>query len=424
MSQFDVAFIGSDRTTLHAATTLKQAGQSVVFIAPDFRADATVQLPYTQRTKQSWQQWQATQQQVVQQRQTVLHTQLKKMSIPTITGNGILMGPHLIQVGQTNLSAKNIIIATGQKPQRLDISGKEFLHTADDLLALSTLPQHVTLIGAGRRSLELASLLLDFGTQVTIIERRPRALQQFSVHHVTNLISHLEVAGAHCYFNETPLAIDVTTDGLQITTATGRSIDTQYVIDATRNRANITHLGLENAGIHSSTRGINVDDHLRANGANIYASGSVLAKDQPQSPAVATFEATYIAGQILGNTEPISYPAIPQVLFTSPQLAQIGVTPEAAATDPNAYHLRTISYDQLATDDAELTGVFNRQHQLVGAAIYGHEASEITNVLALIIDQHLTAHDLSQMIFAFPTTTQTVIAALLPAMMPATVAAH
>jgi len=116
------------------------------------------------------------------------------------------------------------------------------------------------------------------------------------------------------------------------------------------------------------------------------------------------------------------------VLFALPRLAQIGVTTEDVAVDPESYHVQTIPYGKLFAfayqneTDAELTAVFNNANQLVGASVYGMDAPDIVNVLALIIDQRLTALDLSKMIFAFPTATQGIIDALLPAMMPAPVA--
>ena len=452
MSQYDVAFIGSGHANWHAAVALKQAGKSVVMIEKDLIAgtctnygcDAKILLDgpseliaklhqYTNvgvhsTTNVNWEQFMAYKHQVIDPLPDQMTALFTKLGIDVINGRGILMGNHLIQVGKDIIKADNIVIGTGQKPKRLAITGNEFLHDSREFLSLAKLPSHLTFIGAGIISLEFASLVLALGSQVTIIEHGDRAARGFNAAHVAKLMAHLEEAGATCYFNESALSVDVTTDGYCVTTASGKSIDTQYVIDATGREANVTHLGLENAGIYSSARGIEVDDHLRANGDNIYASGDVLDKDQPKLTPTATFESNYIAGQILGNSDPIAYPAIPSVLFTLPRLAQIGVTTEDVAIDPDSYHVQTIPYGQLFAfayqneTDAELTAVFNNANQLVGASVYGMDAPDIVNVLALIIDQQLTALNLSKMIFAFPTATQGIIDALLPAMMPAPIA--
>ncbi|WP_204121082.1 MULTISPECIES: dihydrolipoyl dehydrogenase family protein [Levilactobacillus] len=453
MSHYDVAFIGSGHANWHAAVTLKQAGKSVVIIEKDLVAgtctnygcDAKILLDgpseliaklhqyanvgVQSTTNVNWNQFMAYKHQVIDSLPDQMTTLFTKMGIDIINGRGILMGNHLIQVGKEIIKADNIVIGTGQKPKRLAIVGNEFLHDSREFLSLPKLPSHLTFIGAGIISLEFASLVLALGSQVTLIDHGDRAARGFNAAHVDKLVAHLEEAGATCYFNESALSVDVTTDGYRVTTASGKSIDTQYVIDATGREANVTRLGLENAGIYSSARGIEVDDHLRANGDNIYASGDVLDKDQPKLTPTAIFESNYIAGQILGNSDPIAYPAIPSVLFTLPRLAQIGVTTEDVAIDPDSYHVQTIPYGKLFAfayqneTDAELTAVFNNANQLVGASVYGMDAPDIVNVLALIIDQRLSALDLNKMIFAFPTATQGIIDALLPAMMPVPVAA-
>lgn len=445
--EYDVAFIGSGHANWHAAVTLKQAGKSVVIIEKDLlggtctnygcdakilldgpaellarlRRYSTVGVDTTAHV--DWQQFMAYKHQVIDPLPTQMAGMFDQLGIDVIQGSAILMGDHLIQVGKQVIQATNIVLGTGQRSKRLGIVGKEFLHDSREFLDLPELPQHITFIGAGIITLEFASLVMALGSQVTILEHGDRAARGFDAQHVGKLITQMENDGATFYFGETALAVDVTTDGYQVTTTSGLCVDTNYVVDATGREANVTHLGLENAGIHTNHFGIVVDDHLRANGANIYASGDVVAKLQPKLTPTATFESNYIAGQILGDTAPISYPAIPSVLFALPRLAQVGVTTDQAAARPSDYHTQTIPFGQLLAFEyqnettAELTAVFNTHNQLVGAAIYGLDAPDLINVLTLIIDQQLTGTALSRLIMAFPTPTQGIIDALLPAML-------
>ncbi|AYM02685.1 dihydrolipoyl dehydrogenase family protein [Levilactobacillus yiduensis] len=444
MIQYDVAFIGSGHANWHAAVALKQAGKSVVIIEKDllggtctnYGCDAKILLDgpaelisrlahyqnagVTSQTTVDWPTFMAYKHQVIDALPNQMAQAFDQLGIDVIQGSGILMGDHLIQVGKQVVSATNIVIGTGQRSKRLAIVGKEFMHDSRDFLNLPDLPSHVTFIGAGIITLEFASLVMALGSQVTIIEHGDRAARGFDARHVEKLVAEMTANGATFHFGETALAVDVTTDGYQVTTTSGLSVATQYVVDATGREPNVTNLGLENAGIHTNQFGIEVDDHLRANGDNIYASGDVVAKLQPKLTPTATFESNYIASQILGDTAPIDYPAIPSVLFALPRLAQVGVTTATAAADPDQYHTQTIPFGQLFAFEyqndttAEVTAILNTTNQLVGAAVYGMDAPDLINVLTLIIDQKLTGASLQHMILAFPTATQGIIDALLP----------
>ena len=112
-----------------------------------------------------------------------------------------------------------------------------------------------------------------------------------------------------------------------MTTESGLSIETEYVLDATGRKPNVQEIGLENVNIEFSDKGIKVDDYLRTNVKNIYASGDVIDKTIPKLTPTATFESNYIAAHILGlDQNAIQYPAIPSVLYSLPRLSQIGVT--------------------------------------------------------------------------------------------------
>lgn len=117
------------------------------------------------------------------------------------------------------------------------------------------------------------------------------------------------------------------------------------MLDSTGRRPNIEGIGLEKLGIEYSAKGIQVDEYLRTNVPNIYASGDVLDKVIPKLTPTATFESNYIAAHILGmTTSAIAYPAIPSVLYSLPRLAQIGVTVEEAKQNEDQYTIKTIPF--------------------------------------------------------------------------------
>ncbi|WP_367296361.1 NAD(P)/FAD-dependent oxidoreductase [Levilactobacillus yonginensis] len=444
MTQYDVAFIGSGHASWHAAVALKQAGKSVVLIEKDLIAgtctnygcDAKILLDgpaellarvanyqdvgLAADIQLDWPRFMAYKHRVIDALPNQMTNLFTKMGIDIIHGKGILMGSHSIQVGKQRITATNIVLGTGQQSRFLPVMGKEYLHDSRDFLDLPTLPKRMTFIGAGVISFEFAALVSQFGTEVTILQHDARAAKSFNQVHVQKLLTRLAEQGVTVRFNETVKRVKRLTKEDQVITESGLIIPTDYVVDATGREANVTGIGLENAGIHSSAAGIEVDDHLRANGANIYASGDVLAKQVPKLTPTAIFESNYIAQQILGSTAPIAYPAIPQVLFSLPRLAQVGITIDEANAAPDGYQQHTIAFGQLMAygyqnePDADLRVVLNNQNQLVGAAVYGMDAPDLINALVMIIDQRLTATDLQRMIFAFPTPIQGVLDTLLP----------
>lgn len=449
MTQYDVAFIGSGHATWHAAVALRQAGKSVVLIERDLIAgtctnygcDAKILLDgpselFAQMKQYqgigvdetpafNWEDFMAYKHRVIDALPTKMTALFDQLGIDIIHGTGILMGDHMIQVGKQKVMAQNIVLGTGQHTTKPNIPGKEFLHDSRDFLNLKHLPAHITIIGAGVIALEFAALVLQLGTRVTILAHGNRAAKGFAPRYVTKLLVKLQAAGADIRFNEPVKAVTSTTAGYDVTTDSGLVVATDYVLAATGRRPNVDMLGLENAGIHSSNRGIAVDDHLRANGDNIYASGDVVDKSVAKLTPTATFESNYIAGQILGETAPISYPAIPSVLFALPRIARVGVSAAEAAGNPD-YHIVHLPYGKLFSfaykneTEAEMTVVLDATHHLVGADLYGMDAPDLVNVLVMVIDQRLTATELSKMVFAFPTPVQGIIDALLPALTPAT----
>lgn len=436
MIQYDVAFIGSGRATWQAAITLRKAGQSVVLITKAPNADSgndtqrllddptlitpVAQHQDSQTTDLSWQSFTADKRQVNAALSDQMTARFAQLGIAVIHGTGILMGQHMIQIGKQKILAINIVLGTGQHATKPEIAGKEFLHDRQDFLSLDRLPAHLTIIGAGVMALEFASLALQLGTTVTILTHGSRAAKAFAPRYVTKLLIHLRAAGADIRFHEPVKTVAATTDGYTVTTESGLTVQTDYVLAATGRHPNVSRLGLENAGIHTNRQGIIVDDHLRANGANIYAIGNVVAKSVAKLTTTTTFEANYIAAQILGKTAAISYPTTPSVLLTLPRIAQVGMRAAEAAGNTN-YHIVRVPYGKRLKGEtaAEMTVVLDNTQHLVGADLYGMAAPDLATILTMVINQRLTATDLTPMLSALPTPIQGILETLLPYLTPA-----
>lgn len=432
MKQYDVVFIGSGHAAWHAALTLKHAGKDVAIIEKDtiagtctnYGCNAKILLegPYevleesaqyngiiqSQDLHVNWENLMDYKKQVINPMNGMLKGMFEQQGIDVYMGAGVIKDAHTVTVNGEALQTENIVIATGQHSNKLDIEGKELTHDSRDFLSMDELPKRMTFIGVGIISVEFASIMIKSGVEVTMIHHSDKPLKGFNQTHVTQLIKKLEDEGVHFYFDEETQKVEKIGEAYKVSTASGLTIDTDYVLDATGRNPNVEGIGLDQVGIEYSKKGISVDGHLRTNVSNIYASGDVLDKAIPKLTPTATFESNYIAAHILGMTQDeIQYPAIPSVLYSLPRLSQIGVSVQGAEQNER-YTVKHIPFGkQMAFEyknetDAEMYVVLDEEKRLVGADIYGVDAADLVNLLVFIINQRMTAQDLNQLIFAFP----------------------
>ncbi|MBT9671570.1 NAD(P)/FAD-dependent oxidoreductase [Secundilactobacillus kimchicus] len=445
--EFDVIFIGSGHANWHAAVTLQQASKKVTIVEKDmvggtctnYGCDAKIALDGPFQLVEQLQRFQghgvnetptidwpalmSYKHQVIDPLAPTMDHLFSQMGITMLKGAATITDPHTIQVETQNYTADFLVIGTGQRPATLAIDGQAFIHDSREFLDLPDMPQRVTFIGAGVIAMEFAAMAVTMGREVHIVEFSNRALATFNPTYVARIQTKLEQQGVQFHFNEAVTRITENPDGFTVTTNNGLTLTTDYVLGATGRVANVEHLGLEALGIDATSRGIKVNDHLQTPVANIFASGDVIDKLQPKLTPTATFESNYIASVILGNDHPISYPAIPAVAFTMPRLAEVGVSVAIVEANPGTYQTevapfgKRLAFEYKLALDAEATLVFDQAGYLVGASLYADDADDLINLITMIITGHMTANDLHQQIFAFPSATSGVMD-LLAGMLP------
>ena len=445
MYDYDVIFIGSGHSCNHGAMMLKGAGKKVALVEEDknggtctnYGCDAKILLdgPFefvegldryrdlciTGDVQIDWKALMGYKKQLIGAFDPMLGGMFTQMGLDLIKGHGSLKDAHTVTVDGKDYTAEYIVLGTGQRNAKLDVPGKEYTHGSRHFLDLDEMPEHLICIGAGIISMEFASMALMLGKKVTILEFAPHALAAYPAGYVAKLVEKMESQGAVFRFGEGVSSVAKTDNGYQVTTSGGFSVEGDYVLDATGRIANVEDLGLEQLGIKASRRGIEVDDHLRTAVSNIFASGDVVDKAIPKLTPTAEFESNYIAAQILGLSDaPICYPVIPNLVFTLPRIAQVGVSVDEATKEPDRYKVIPVPYGKTnewvdnRETDIDITYVLDNEGYLAGAAIYGSEAGEWLDFLTLIINQKLRKAELMQMIFSFPTQTYTILMSLIP----------
>ena len=357
-------------------------------------------------------------------------------------GKGIILDKHTVQVNDKKFTTDKIVITTGLKPIIPDIKGKEYLHDSNDFLDIAELPKHTIIIGAGFVGMEFASILAEAGMTADVIIRGDMALKYFHQPYVQKIIEILKQKGITFHFNQSVKEIisnveitdaeakvgnvlqglnndetlrdpDTKKDnrayenGFVVNCKSGLSLTGDYVIAAMGRQANVSDIGLENVGLKYSKNGIKVNSHLQTNVENIYAAGDVADCGVAKLVTVAIHHSKYLAKELLGDADEITYPVIPAVAYTIPRIATVGI-PAYIAEDSDDYEIHTIKYGrsyslELKNDTtAEAKVIVDRDLNIVGAEIYAADAENVANMFAFIINKKITLEELDYMIYAFP----------------------
>ena len=357
-------------------------------------------------------------------------------------GKGVILDEHTVQVGDRKFTTDKIVITTGLKPVIPDIPGKEYLHDSNDFLDIDELPKHAIIIGAGFVGMEVASILAEAGLEADVIIRGNMALKYFHQPYVQRVIDILEEKNIRFHFNEQVSEVISNVeienpeakvnnavqginanddlrdpdskqdnrayeDGFTVNFKSGLSLTGDYVVAAMGRTANVEDIGLENVGLTYTKNGIKVNRHLQTEVPNIYAAGDVADTGIAKLVTVAIHQSKYLAKELLGEADEITYPAVPAVAYTIPRIATVGV-PAYVADESDEYEVHTITYGNaysavLKNDHtAEAKVIVDKDLQIVGAEIYAPDAENVANMFAFIINQKISLEELDYMIYTFP----------------------
>ncbi len=315
------------------------------------------------------------------------------------------------------VEAAKLIIATGSAPAAPDIAGIDNVPWLDSTaaLALEKLPASLLVIGGGYIGCELAQMFARAGVAVTIATRShllPGAEPEIS----EALAGYLRDEGLVVRDGLSYRRIKRTDGGIALTVDRGgveQTIEAETVLATTGRRANTEGLGLAAAGVQTMANGgIHVDDRMRTSKPGIYAAGDVTGRDQ--FVYMAAYGARIAAENALnGDNRRYDNAAMPAVVFTDPQVAQVGLTEAAAREQGLEVKTSVLPLDYLpralaARDTRGLIKLVAEAgtDRLLGAHILAPEGADSIQTAALAIRQKLTVNDLADMIFPYLTTVE------------------
>ncbi|MBX9972229.1 dihydrolipoyl dehydrogenase [Cytobacillus firmus] len=342
---------------------------------------------------------------------------LKGNKVDIVRGEAYFVDANTLRVMDDNSAQtytfKNAIIATGSRPIELPTFkfSKRVLDSTG-ALALQEIPEKIVVIGGGVIGIELGGAYANFGSQVTVLEGADDILVGFEKQMSSLVKRNLKKKGVEFITKALAKGVEENENGVTVKfeeKGEEKSLDADYVFVMVGRRPNTDELGLEQAGIKMTERGvIEIDKQCRTNVSNIYAIGDIVAG--PQLAHKASYEGKIAAEAIAGHNAEIDYLAIPAVVFSEPELASVGYTEQqakeegievTAAKFPFAANGRALALD---STDGFLKLVTRKEDGLViGAQIAGASASDMIAELGLAIEAGMTAEDLAMTIHAHPT---------------------
>ena len=329
-------------------------------------------------------------------------------------GQARFIGPNTIDVDGTVIEGDNIVIATGSKPRPLPIPGAEHMITSDDVLSERELPGEIVFIGGGVIAMEFSHVYARAGAKVTILEALPRLLPRMDADAVAAIQADTERLGVTVKTGVSVKEISQVDGKLRVLyehDGAEQTVVADRVVNGAGRIANVDALDLEAGNVAHDGIAIDVDDHLRStSNPAVWVAGDALVTS-PQLSPVATYEGRVVGQNIVdGPSVKPDYSVIPSAVYTVPALSTIGLTEEQAAEQ--GLDVKVTASDMMgwfsAKSYAETVAwakvlVDRASDRIVGAHIVGHQGEELIHLFALAMAHGISATELKNSQYAFPT---------------------
>jgi dihydrolipoamide dehydrogenase len=347
----------------------------------------------------------------------------KKNGVTRVAGTGRLIDAQHVEVqsdaGAQTLETRRVLIATGSKPAALPgiaFDGRRIVHSTD-ALALTEVPRRLIVVGAGAIGLELGSVWRRLGSEVTVLEYLDRIVPGMDALSARLLRRALEKQGLRFQFGCSATGARVEQGEVVVTVSEGEKTREQRcdaLLVAVGRRPHTDGLGAREAGVELDERGrVKVDAHYQTRVPGIAAIGDVIAG--PMLAHKAEEEGIAAVERMAGQAGHVSYDCIPNVVYTWPELACVGMTEEQAKAEGKEIAVGVFPF--LANGRARAMNEREGQVKIVadattdrilGAHILGPRASDLIAELVVAMELQASAEDVARSVHAHPTLAEAV----------------
>ena len=337
---------------------------------------------------------------------------LLKNKVTIINGFASFIDKNTVKVGNKKFKSKKFIIATGSKPRVLN-NFQKFVHSSDDIFKIPTLPERMSILGGGYIAVEFACIFSNLGVKVDLLYRGNQILKEFDQDLTEKLQENMKNSKIKIHLNVEIKEISKSDKKNLVIKTNNKKIKTNYILSAIGREPNVDKLNLSEAKVQ-----INDDGSIKANrdfqttNENIYAIGDVL--NYLNLTPMAIRQGHYISEKIFNKkTLEYDFKNVPTAVFSSPQLASVGLTLDAARLNRmECYELKTEFKSMKKSFKTNIKDTFyklvveKKSQKVIGAHILSDDAGELIQLLAILIVSGATLDDFKKTVPVHPTSSE------------------
>ena len=340
---------------------------------------------------------------------------MKKYKVDVVNGTARLLPDRTVAIGDENYTAEHVLVATGSSPARPPIPGSELPGVLDSTAILETtsMPSRLVVIGGGVIGCEFACFFGSIGVPVTVVEMLPEICPALDPEIAKTLRRELEKKNVTFHLGARVEEITEKEVRFSVKGET-KSVPRDVVLMATGRSPNVNGLGLEERRVDFDRSGIRIDERCATNVPGVWAAGDVTGRVWLAHAASRMGEV--VVNNITGRADRMRYHTVPGVVYTAPEVANVGWT-EAQATDQGvpvrtAKIPMTINGRYLAEHEGERGMVKVVLHAetraLLGVHMIGGACSEMIFGAAAMIETEARVDEIADMAFPHPTASEVI----------------
>ena len=343
---------------------------------------------------------------------------LKKLNVKVFEGFGRFLNQHTVEVVcpktkniLEKLSAKKILISVGGKPKKLDIPGKEFTWSSDDIFQLKDFPKKLLIVGGGYIACEFASIFKNLGTEVTQLIRGEHLLNGFDKDLSNCLKKSMTSLGIDLNFKNQLKSIKKINGQLETTFNSGSKLLTNNVLVAIGREPALKRLNFDSLNLKMDGKYLEVNEFNQTSNPNIFAIGDILRK--PNLTPVAIEQGRVFADNYFTDKKrKVNYENIPKAVFTIPEIATVGFSEEEAKEIYLEANIKIFkcSFTPMSNtfkknkSKCMLKLVVNKKNnKVLGCHMFGEVASEIIQMVSVSLNAGITKKDFDNTMALHPT---------------------
>ena len=346
---------------------------------------------------------------------------LKRSGVELLHGHGRIAGRGRVQVGDEVLEARNVLLATGSRPVVPPVPGigSERVLDSTSVFDLREVPSRVAVIGGGYIGLELATFFSEAGAEVVVLEMLPRVASGCDEDVSERLLQALKRSGVSFNLSCRVTGVEGGTVFYEGSSGETKACTADWVINATGRAPLVEGVGLEEAGVDFSPKGVRATDQGKTNVPGIWACGDVTGRHMLAH--AATREGIVAVNSMFGRPDRVRYDAVPAVIYTHPEVASVGPTEQQLKAAGTAYKKATVPMGvagRFLVENERGTGFVkvlagSKYGEVLGVHAMGDASSEVIVTATTLVEMGLSAARAGEVVFPHPTVSEALREAVL-----------